>query len=78
MAASDVTELLDRAIAETAVESIDVRHRPRLLSDKELAEYLRNRLEHTRGKPYHPMTQGHTERSHRTMKRAAQAADAAP
>ena len=75
MAADDVKVLLDRAIAETGVEHVEVRHRPRLLSDngpcfisKELAEYLRGRMEHTRGKPYHPMTQGKIERYHRTMK----------
>jgi transposase InsO family protein len=76
MAAGDVKELLDRAIAETGVEHVTVRHRPRLLSDngpafisKELAKYLEQRhLEHTRGKPYHPMTQGKIERYHRTMK----------
>ncbi len=76
MAAGDVKELLDRAIAETGVEHVEVRHRPRLLSDngpcfisKELAEYLeRHHVEHTRGKPYHPMTQGKIERYHRTMK----------
>ncbi len=53
-----------------------VRHRPRLLSDngpcyvsKELAKYLsEQKMDHTRGKPYHPMTQGKIERYHRTMK----------
>ena len=35
----------------------------------ELAKYLKDRdLEHTRGNPYHPMTQGKIERYHRTMK----------
>jgi transposase InsO family protein len=53
-----------------------VRHRPRLLSDngpcyvsKSLQEYLAEKeMSHTRGKPYHPMTQGKIERYHRTMK----------
>ena len=46
-------------------------HRPRLLSDNgpcyvsgELATYLgRHGMEHTRGAPYHPQTQGKIERS---------------
>ncbi len=76
MAASDVQELLDAAIAETGVDRVPVRHRPRLLSDngpcyvsRSLQEYLREKeLGHTRGKPYHPMTQGKIERYHRTLK----------
>lgn len=36
---------------------------------KELREYLAERsMRHTRGRPYHPMTQGKIERYHRTMK----------
>ena len=76
MAASDVKETLDAALAETGVDQVKVRHRPRLLSDngpcylsKELGEYLAEReMQHTRGKPYHPQTQGKIERYHRTMK----------
>jgi len=53
-----------------------VRHRPRLLSDNgpcyvssELRQYLEDKgLTHTRGRPYHPMTQGKIERYHRSMK----------
>jgi putative transposase len=53
-----------------------VKHRPRLLSDngpaflsQALKEYLkRYRLQHIRGAPYHPMTQGKIERYHRSMK----------
>ena len=33
MGSSDVTETLDRALAVTGVDQIQVRHRPRLLSD---------------------------------------------
>jgi putative transposase len=53
-----------------------VRHRPRLLSDngpayvsKDLREYLEEQgMTHTRGRPYHPQTQGKIERHHRSMK----------
>ena len=76
MSASDVTDLLNEAIAKTGVSSPRVRHRPRLLSDNgpcfvssELAAYLeKHEIAHTRGRPYHPMTQGKIERYHRTMK----------
>ena len=73
---SDVTETLDLARAKTGVDRVQVRHRPRLLSDngpcyvsQELATYLNaHGLGHTRGAPYHPMTQGKIERYHRSMK----------
>ena len=76
MAAADVTDLLEATIAETGVEHVEVRHRPRLLSDNgpcyisgELKQYLADQgFTHTRGKPYHPMTQGKIERYHRSMK----------
>ena len=74
--ASDVTETLDLARAKAGVDHVAVMHRPRLLSDNgpcylsgELATYLdRHGMEHTRGAPYHPMTQGKIERYHRSMK----------
>ncbi len=76
MGAPDVMETLDEALAGTGVESVRVRHRPRLLSDngpayvsKELRNYLDERgMTHTRGRPYHPQTQGKIERYHRSMK----------
>lgn len=76
MSSEDVQSLLDEAIARTGVDQVHVRHRPRLLSDngpcyvsKSLQEYLAEKeMSHTRGKPYHPMTQGKIERYHRTMK----------
>ena len=76
MAASDVKEVLDLAIEKAGVMGIPIKHRPRLLSDngacylsKELAEYLNKQgMEHTRGAPYHPMTQGKIERYQRSMK----------
>lgn len=76
MASEDVTSMLDTAIERTGVAGVAVQHRPRLLSDngpcfisKELREYMATReLKHTRGKPYHPMTQGKIERYHRSLK----------
>ena len=76
MRAEDVTETLDLARAATGVDRVHVRHKPRLLSDngpcyvaKDLAAYLEQHgLGHTRGRPYHPMTQGKIERWHRSMK----------
>ncbi len=72
----DVIETLDLARAATGVDRVRIRHKPRLLSDngpcylaKELADSLApHRLDHTRGRPYHPMTQGKIERYHRSMK----------
>lgn len=76
MAATDVATTLDLARAKTGVDRVAVHHRPRLLTDNgpcyisgELATYLvTHGLTHTRGKPYHPMTQGKIERYHRSMK----------
>ncbi len=76
MSAGDVKELLDLAVEKTGVHQVSVRHRPRLLSDNgpcylsgELEKYLREQgIAHTRGAPYHPMTQGKIERFHRSMK----------
>ena len=76
MRVDDVTETLDLARAATGVDRVHVEHRPRLLSDngpcyvaKGLATYLKQHgLTHTRGRPYHPMTQGKIERYHRSMK----------
>ena len=76
MAASDVKEVLDLAIEKTGVMGVAVKHRPRLLSDNgpcyiaaELKKYLeKHGIRHTRGAPYHPMTQGKIERFHRSMK----------
>ena len=76
MQAADVMETLDLARAKTGLDRVRVVHRPRLLSDNgpcyvsgELAEYLEtHKIAHTRGAPYHPMTQGKIERYHRSMK----------
>jgi transposase InsO family protein len=76
MAAGDVKTLLDLAINKTGVDRIKVRNRPRLLSDNgpcyvsgQLRNYLKERkIDHIRGRPYHPMTQGKIERFHRSLK----------
>jgi putative transposase len=76
MAATDVKETLDQALAVTGVDQIRVKNRPRLLSDNapasvsgEAREYLgERRMAHSRGAPYHPQTQGKIERYPRTMK----------
>ena len=76
MTASDVKETLDEAVSNTGVNHIQVKHRPKLLSDNgpcyisgELKNYLEKQgMTHTRGAPYHPMTQGKIERYHRSMK----------
>ena len=76
MGADDVKLTLDDAIEKTGADQVVVKHRPRLLSDngpcylsKELKQYLKERdMEHTRGAPYHPQTQGKIERYHRSMK----------
>jgi transposase InsO family protein len=55
---------------------VKVKHKARLLSDNgpcylsgELAEYLNdNNMTYTRGRPYHPQTQGKIERWHCSMK----------
>jgi transposase InsO family protein len=76
MNASDVQDTLQIALAKTGLDHVLVEHRPRLLSDngscylsKDLKLFLQDKhIEHTRGAPYHPMTQGKIERYHRSMK----------
>jgi transposase InsO family protein/transposase-like protein len=76
MSHTDVQDTLDLAIAATGLKQVMVKHRPRLLSDNgpaylsgDLAAYLQTQgIEHTRGQPYHPMTQGKIERWHRSLK----------
>jgi transposase InsO family protein len=76
MKTTDVTETLDVARAATGVDRVRVELRLRLLSDYgpcyvsgELAEHLADHgMGHTRGAPYHPMTQGKIERYPRSMK----------
>jgi len=76
MSANDVQVTLQIALDKTGLDQVLVEHRPRLLSDngscylsKDLKDFLdRKHMEHTRGAPYHPMTQGKIERYHRSMK----------
>ena len=76
MTVTDVTDTPDDALAFTGLNEVRVKHKPRLLSDNgpsyiaaELKRYLSDQgMTHTRGRPYHPMTQGKIERWHRSMK----------
>ena len=77
MTANDVIQTLDIARERIGlVEPITVTHRPRLLSDNgssfissDLADYLKPfKIQHVRGAPYHPQTQGKIERWHRSLK----------
>ena len=76
MCASDVMATLDQALAASGLDHITVRQRPRLLSDNgssyvadDLARWLEGKdMQHVRGAPYHPQTQGKIERWHQTLK----------
>jgi len=76
MSAQDVQITLDEALAFTGLDTVKVTHKPRLLSDNGpsyiasgLAKYLNDKgMTHTRGRPYHPQTQGKIERWHRSLK----------
>jgi len=76
MAASDVTDTLELALQASGLDDVTIKHRPRLLSDNgpsyiasDLSEWLgEHDMKHTRGKPYHPMTQGKIERWHLSLK----------
>jgi len=76
MKAGDVTDTLEMALQASGCDQANVIHRPRLLSDNgasyiagEFAEWLDdNGMDHVRGAPYHPQTQGKIERWHQTLK----------
>ena len=76
MTADDVTDTLEMALTAADLDRVDVDQRPRLLSDNgsayvasDLAAWLDKRdMDHVRGAPYHPMTQGKIERWHQTLK----------
>ena len=76
MTATDVSDTLELALESSGLDQAPAQRRPRLLSDNgpcyiasELGQWLEGQgMGHTRGKPYHPMTQGKIERYHRSMK----------
>lgn len=76
MKAHDVTETLESALAASGLADNTHNYRPRLLSDNgssyvagELADWMSEHgMQHVRGAPYHPMTQGKIERWHQTLK----------
>jgi putative transposase len=76
MMTSDVTDTLELALQASGCDQARIIHKPRLLSDNgpsyvsaELADYLNDKgMDHTRGAPYHPQTQGKIERWHQTLK----------
>jgi transposase InsO family protein len=76
MKAEDVTDTLNLALTASGCNQARVRHQPRLLSDNgssyisaDLAAWLEHKgMQHTRGAPYHPQTQGKIERWHQTLK----------
>ncbi len=76
MRTEDVTDTLELALKASGCDQAKVAHRPRLLSDNgssyisgDLAEWLDDQsMEHVRGAPYHPQTQGKIERWHQTLK----------
>jgi putative transposase len=76
MRAADVADTLNRALEASGLDQARITHRPRLLSDNgssyiagDLAEWLADhRIDHVRGAPQHPQTQGKIERWHQTLK----------
>ena len=76
MKARDVTDTLDMALSASGCDQAMVVQKPRLLSDNgssyvaaELVEYLNDKgMDHVRGAPHHPQTQGKIERWQQTMK----------
>jgi len=76
MKAEDVTATLELALKASELDRVNVVHRPRLLSDNgssyissDLAKWLDDQnMDHVRGAPYHPQTQGKIERWHQTLK----------
>jgi len=76
MSTSDVTDTLEMALQASGCDHVNVAHKPRLLSDNgpcyipgDLARWLDGKgMDHIRGAPYHPQTQGKIERWHQTLK----------
>ena len=71
-----MTDTLTLALETSGCNSAEVLHKPRLLSDNgsssiagELANWPKGQaMEHVRGAPNHPQTQGKIERWHQTLK----------
>jgi len=76
MKAEDVIDTLELALQASGCDQANVVHKPRLLSDNgssyisgHLADWLDDKgMQHIRGAPYHPQTQGKIERWHQTLK----------
>ncbi|WP_353628670.1 IS3 family transposase (plasmid) [Sulfitobacter sp. TCYB15] len=76
MQAEDVASTIELALQASGCDQAVVRHKPRLLSDNgscyisgDLAKWLTDqKMDHVRGAPFHPQTQGKIERWHQTMK----------
>ena len=76
MRAEDVTDTLMLALQASGCDRAEVVHKPRLLSDNgssyiagDLAVWLKRQgIDHVRGAPNHPQTQGKIERWHQTLK----------
>lgn len=76
MKAKDVTDTLELALEASGCDQAMVVHKPRLLSDNgssyiaaDLADYLDDKgMDHVRGAPHYPQTQGKIERWHQAMK----------
>ena len=76
MTSRDVTETLELALQASGCNQADAVQKPRLLSDNgssyisgELTDWITdNEMSHVRGAPYHPQTQGKSERWHQTLK----------
>jgi putative transposase len=76
MKVEDVTDTLHLALQASGLNEAKVAHRPRLLSDNgssyiagDLAQWLKDQhIDHVRGAPLHPQTQGKIERWHQTLK----------
>ena len=76
MKVEDMTDTLELALEASGIDAARVVHRPPLLSNNrssyvsaDLAKWLDDRkIQHTRGAPYNPMTQGKIERWHQTLK----------
>lgn len=76
MRTDDVTDTIQLALDASGCDKAVIQHKPRLLSDNgscyisgDLAKWLDKRdMDHVRGAPHHPQTQGKIERWHQTMK----------